>query len=97
MDYDNVKSLTADLYDWYQLRVMDCGGSKQWYDFTVEYKFDKEEIEKKYARSEAKYFKRRLANVAMGQVFLEDAPGHDYKEVAQRTADDAKRFLDRAL
>ena len=39
MAYDNVKSLTEDLYDWYQLRVMEVGGNQLWWDFILEYKF----------------------------------------------------------
>ena len=38
-------------------------------------------IEVRYARSEAKWFKRRLARTAMGQPFTEERPPRDYNEM----------------
>ena len=80
MDFDNVKSLTADLYDWYQLRVMDCAGNNYWHEFAKEYGFHELPIDKKYARDEAKWYRRRLARTAMGQPFTEVAPPHNTNE-----------------
>ena len=66
MAYDNVKSLTEDLYDWYQLRVMEVGGNQLWFGFMTEYKFIEETTDKKYKRDQAKWYKCRLARTAMG-------------------------------
>ena len=74
MAYDNVKSLTHDLFDWYQMRIMEVGGNQFWFGFTNEYKMTAEPIQSKYKRSEAAWYKRRLARTAMGQPFKEIAP-----------------------
>ena len=49
-----------------------------------EYKFLAEPINTKYRRSEANWYKRRLARVAMGQPFTETPPPHDLSETANQ-------------
>ena len=65
---------------------MDCAGNNFWHEFCKEYNFADEPIEKKYARGEAKWYRKRLARIAMGQPFTDSAPAHNTNELVDKHA-----------
>ena len=72
---------------------MDCAGNSYWHEFTKEYAIDDKPLEDKYARVEAKWYRRRLARIAMGQQFIEEAPSHGYTETMSKTTAAVKGFF----
>ena len=72
---------------------MEVGGNQKWFGFTNEYLFTAEPIERKYIRTESKWYKRRLARTAMGQPFSEVPPPHDVKEAATTYAKKTEDFV----
>ena len=52
-----------------------------------------EPLEKKYARSEAKWYRKRLARIAMAQPFTESAPPHSTEEYANQTVQAVSGFF----
>lgn len=64
MENSYVKSLYNELWDEYQIKCLELGGNKQFWDFMKLYNSEGKTIDAKYKSKEAKYYKKKLCALA---------------------------------
>ena len=91
MDKSYVKPVMGDLWDSYQLRVVQLGGNKLLWDFLKQYNgLEQKGIQAKYTSNAAGYYKRKLASEAAGLPFGEKEPPKNAEEYLDRGLEGAK-------
>ena len=80
-----VKPLFTEAWDGFQLRMVQIGGNKKFFEFLKEYGKEREPIPKKYATNAAVYYRKKLCAEAKNQEFIEPAPAKNAQEYAERT------------
>lgn len=91
-----VKALFSECWDTWQLRMVEVGGNKRFFEFLKEYNKEREPINKKYVSSAAQYYKRVLSLNATGKPVTERAPPRNAEEFAKRTTEDTAKFFSEA-
>lgn len=71
MDQSYVKSVFGELWDPYQLTIMNIGGNLLFWNFMKEYQHESKPIALKYDTDAAHYHKKKLAALAIGKEFTE--------------------------
>jgi len=82
-----VKPVFGDLWDSYQLKVVQIGGNQALWDFLKEYKSETKVIPAKYNSIEAKYYAKRLAAMTQGKVFVEKPPAKNVGEFVDKVTE----------
>ena len=90
MDKSYVKSIFHDLWDSYQMKIVTVGGNQPFWDFLKEYQSEQKPLLTKYHTSEAGYYKRRLAALAIEKPFTEKAPAKNFDEILDRGLETGK-------
>lgn len=91
MDKSYVKPVRGDLWDRYQLKVVQLGGNKALWDFLKQYNgLEQKPIFTKYSSGAAGYYKRKLAAEATGLPFSEKEPPKNAEEYLDRGLEGAK-------
>jgi len=85
-----VKSL-EEVWDPYQLRVIQIGGNKPFYEFLRDYQKEREDIIKKYKTDAATYYRKAIAFRAKNVPFEDKAPPKNAQEMAERAAEETAR------
>lgn len=93
MDKDYIKSLTGELYDPFQLKVLEVGGNKAFYDFMKGYNYEKEPIKLKYDHRAARWYRSKLCRSAMGTPFEEKPPVRNVSDVGDSLKDAASGLM----
>lgn len=96
MDQSYIKSLFEELWDDYQVKCMELGGNKPFWDFMKAYNAEWKSIQDKYKSRAAKYYKRRLSALAQEREFTEEAPAKNIEEVLGRGVGTAKGIANKA-
>jgi hypothetical protein len=92
MDRSYVKPIFGDLWDSYQLRVVQMGGNKRLWDFFKQYNgLEQRAIGGKYTTSAAAYYRRKIAHEATYQQFNDKEPPKNAEEYLDRGVDQAKK------
>ena len=89
MDKSYVKSIFGELWDPYQLMIMNTGGNLMFWNFLKEYQHESKPIAFKYGTDAALYHKRKLASLAVGKEFIEKQPPRNFDEYVDRTKETA--------
>ena len=82
-----IKSLD-EVWDPYQLLIVEQGGNKPFYEFMRDYGREREAISQKYRSDAAWYYRKVLHFRAKGIEFTERAPPKNAAEAAERAAKD---------
>ena len=91
MDKSYIKSVTGEMWDPYQIRVIQLGGNKNLWDFLKLYNgLEQKPIAAKYKSNAAAYYRRRLAAQAVGLPFTEKQPPRNAEEFLEKGVDGAK-------
>lgn len=96
MENSYIKSLFDELWDEYQIKCMELGGNKVFWDFMKLYNSEWKSMENKYKSKEAKYYKRRLQAQAQGKDFTEEPPARNIEETFNRGVGTAKDIAGKA-
>ena len=64
----------AESWDTFQIRIVEVGGNKRFFDFLSEYQQERDTIPYKYSSSTAHYYRRMLAAWARSIRFDEERP-----------------------
>ena len=86
MSMSYIKPLT-EVFDGFQLRVMQIGGNKACYDFIKEYGKERDDIKKKYDTDAAKFYRKMICFRARNVAYEERAPPKNAQEAAERAAE----------
>ena len=87
-----IKELFSESWDTFQLRAVQVGGNKRFYDFMKEYNKEREPIEKKYDTSAAAYYRKMIAAQAQGKEWTDIPPARNATEFAERSANATVKF-----
>ena len=79
-----VKPLFTEAWDGFQLRCVQLGGNKKFFEFLKEYGKEREPIAKKYNTNAALYYKKKLCQEAKNQEFNDPPPAKNAQEFAER-------------
>ena len=91
MDRSYVKPIKGDLWDSYQLRVIQMAGNKRLWDFLKQYTgLEQKPIQVKYTSNASGYYKRKLASECSGLPFSEKEPPKNAEEFLERGVEGAK-------
>ena len=93
MSQSYIKPLFEDAWDTFQLRMIQVGGNKRFFDFMKEYQKEREPIEKKYSSSAAVFYRKMLCDQAKGKPITEIPPARNATELAERTANQTATFF----
>ena len=69
MDQSYIKTLFGEVWDPFQMRVMEFGGNLVFWNFMKEYGHETKTIAQRYTTDAAKYHRKKIATIAMGKVF----------------------------
>ena len=69
-----VKPLFTEAWDGFQLRCVQIGGNKKFFEFLKEYGKERDPIPKKYSSNAANYYRRKLCYEAKNIEFTEAPP-----------------------
>ena len=89
-----IKEVFSDSWDTFQLRMVQVGGNKRFFEFMREYGKERETIVKKYGSTAAAFYRRMLCTQAKGKPVTELPPARTATELAHRTAGSAVKFMD---
>ena len=81
-----IKPVFSSAWDTYQLRVVQVGGNKRFFDFIKEYQKERDPIEKKYSSNASNFYRKMLCDQAQGKEVKDLPPARNASEVAERTA-----------
>ena len=74
----------AESWDTFQLRSVELGGNKRFFDFLQEYSRERDAIPEKYSAAPAKYYRRMLGAWARGMRFEEERPAKNWSEYVSK-------------
>ena len=80
-----IKPVFSSSWDTFQLRVVQVGGNKRFFDFIKEYQKERDPIEKKYSSNASNFYRKMLSDQAQGKQVKELPPARNASEVAERT------------
>jgi len=75
-----IKQVFGECWDTFQIRVVEVGGNKRFFDFLAYYNKEREDIPVKYCSSPALYYRRMLTSWVLGKNFDEDRPAKNWTE-----------------
>ena len=85
MDKSYVKPIFGDLWDSYQLKMVQLGGNKRLWEFFKQYTgLEQKPFNYKYTSSAAAYYRRKLSHEALGRPFDEKEPPKNAEEFIDR-------------
>ena len=85
MDKSYVKSLFNENWDEYQIRHMQVGGNKAFFEFIKHYELKDDDIKKKYEHSASQWWSKKLRAEVEGKPFKVWPPSK--KDWQQKTED----------
>lgn len=74
----------AESWDTFQIRIVEVGGNKKFFDFLAEYQKERDDISHKYASGPAVYYRRMLGAWAQCRRFDEERPAKNWSELVSR-------------
>lgn len=79
-----IKQVFAESWDTYQIRIVEVGGNKRFFDFLSEYQQERDTIPYKYASVNAHYYRRMISSWARSIRFDEEKPAKNWSEAISR-------------
>ena len=74
----------GEQWDDCQLRVVQMGGNKAFFELLQEYRIERESIDKRYRSEAVRWYARRMVNRVEGKEFKEQPPPKDWDERISR-------------
>ena len=80
-----IKQIFQECWDTFQLRIVEVGGNKRFFDFLADYQRERESsIYDKYSSGPAIYYRRMLGFWARGIRFTEEKPAKNWSELISK-------------
>ena len=79
-----IKPIFGECWDTFQIRVVEVGGNKRFFDFLAEYQKERDIISAKYCSNSANYYRRMLATWVQGKRFDEERPARNWSEYVNK-------------
>ncbi|CDW84635.1 UNKNOWN [Stylonychia lemnae] len=92
MELSYVKPLYQDVWDTFQIKLLENGGNKKFWDFIKQYNMELKDINAKFNSNPIKYYKKRLFALAQGVEFNQEQPPRNAEEILNRGVDGAKNL-----